>query len=173
MGSTGEDSAPAHCACSSGGIAELFNDYFSSIVSGSDPPVTTLLLHPIARLHPSTADSFSRRCPSCSPKPRYEQSYWSRRNTTENTNECAHRNDRIALSLCLLFNHSIQLGSLPSLLAAWNFQGGIPGGKQATPYPTNGNWLTSYLSTKKVIRLTSKIIFQSPFFVISKVLKVC
>jgi hypothetical protein len=33
------------------------------------------------------------------------------------------------------------------------------------PYPTNGNYLTSYLSTKKVIRLTSKTIVQSPFFV--------
>ena len=40
MGSTGEDSVSTHSACSPGDIAELFNDYFSSIVSGSDLPST-------------------------------------------------------------------------------------------------------------------------------------
>ena len=140
MGSTGGDSVPAHSACSPGDIAEFFNDYFLSIVSGSDLlsncdnptapsdcTLSELILFPedvLAVL--VNLDTNKATGPDEIP-PRILKNV----HTTS-----------LHLSVCYSIN--------PSNLA---------------PYPTNENYLTSYLSTKKVMRLTSKTIVQSPFFV--------
>ena len=120
MGSNGLDPDLARSASCPRDIAELFNDYFSSIVSGSDKTTQTdnpssptdcnlseLILSPddvLAAL--LSLDTNKATGPDEIP-PRLLK-------------ECAHQ---IAPSLCLLFNQSLRHGSLPE---EWKLANIIP-----------------------------------------------
>ena len=110
MGSNGLDSNPVRSASCARDIADLFNDYFSTIVSGNDNTIPT-------NISSSPTDS---KLSGLTLSPDDVLAALLSLDTNKATGpdeipprilkECAHQ---IAPSLCLIFNQSLQLGSLP------------------------------------------------------------
>ena len=120
MGSNGLDSNPVRSASCAHDIADLFNDYFSTIVSGNDNTVPT-------NISSSPTDS---KLSGLTFSPDDVLAALLSLDTNKATGpdeipprilkECAHQ---IAPSLCLIFNQSLQLGSLPE---EWKLANIIP-----------------------------------------------
>ena len=120
MGSNGLDSNPVRSASCARDIADLFNDYFSTIVSGNDNTIPT-------NISSSPTDS---KLSGLTLSPDDVLAALLSLDTNKATGpdeipprilkDCAHQ---IAPSLCLIFNQSLQLGSLPE---EWKLANIIP-----------------------------------------------
>ena len=110
IGSNGLDPDSARSASYPRDIAELFNDYFTSIVSGRDH--ATPMDSPssrtdctLSKLTPFSDDVLAALLSLDTNKASFSVEIPARI-----LKECAHQ---IALSICLLFNQSLQHGSIP------------------------------------------------------------